>query len=275
MQRRFRAVFISDVHLGTVACQAHHLIDFLQQIQSDRLYLVGDIVDFLQMRKRAHFPDSHRKILSLILRKARQGTEVIYIPGNHDAFFRQMAGQDISGVAIRRNAIHETGDGRRFFVSHGDEFDTAVKVPPLLNSLGDWAHELNLRLNVWINRIRRLFGFPYWSLAGFLKTRISKAKQYIQRFERAALRASRQMQVDGYICGHIHLASFRRQGGRLYCNDGDWVEHCTALVEDDSGQLSLLHWSEQPRILAVEPAVPTRRQPVTETPDIHPSGVTA
>lgn len=265
MQTQYRSVFISDVHLGTLACQADHLINFLETVQTEQLYLVGDIVDFLQMRKRAWFPDNHRKVISLVLRKAREGTRVVYIPGNHDAFFRQMAGQTISGVAIKRNDVHVTADGRRFFVSHGDEFDPVVNISPALAIVGDHAHELNLRLNVWINRIRRLFGLPYWSLAGFLKSRISKARQYIARFEHAALRASQTLAVDGYICGHIHCASFNRIGDKLYCNDGDWVEHCTALVETREGTLQLLHWSEQPAVLASEPADETAWEGIPAT----------
>ncbi len=253
MQTRYRAVFISDVHLGTTACQAAHLVDFLEKTQTDSLYLVGDIVDFIQMQRRAFFPDTHRKVISLILKAARSGTRVVYIPGNHDAFFRQLAGQTVAGVAIKRNEVHTTADGRRFFISHGDEFDPVISISPFLAVVGDRAHELNLWVNVWINRIRRLLGLPYWSLAGFLKSRISRARQYIRRFENAALRASRQLGVDGYICGHIHCASFHRDQGKIYCNDGDWVEHCTALTESHDGQLSLVHWSEVPRVIAVEP----------------------
>lgn len=255
MQTRYRAVFISDVHLGTSACQADHLVDFLEKTETDMLYLVGDIVDFIQMKRRAYFPDNHRRVLSLILKAARSGTKVVYIPGNHDAFFRQLAGQTVAGVAIKRNDVHKTADGRRFFVSHGDEFDAVITISPLLAVVGDTAHGLNLWVNVWINRVRRLLGLPYWSLAGFLKSRIARARQYISVFEKAALRASRQLGVDGYICGHIHCASFHRAHGKVYCNDGDWVEHCTALTESHDGQLNLIHWSEMPRIIASEPLV--------------------
>ncbi|WP_431688720.1 UDP-2,3-diacylglucosamine diphosphatase [Hahella sp. NBU794] len=258
MQDSLRAVFISDAHLGSAACQAEHLLDFLNKIKTDRLYLVGDIIDLLEMRRKAHFPETHRAILSLIMRKAREGMEVIYIPGNHDDFFRQMAGQTFSGVKIRLNCVHRTADGRRFHVSHGDEFDQIVQLSPLALLVGDKAHGLMLKLNSWLNRTRRVFGFPYWSLAGYLKTHLGRAREFIQRYENAALKAARNLEVDGYICGHIHYAAFRRKDGRLYCNDGDWVEHCSALVETHQGQLRLLHWSEQPRWLAVEPdAEPT------------------
>ncbi len=253
MQTSYRSVFISDVHLGTTACQAQHLLDFLNTIETKKLYLVGDIVDLQEMKRRAHFPEAHRKVISNVMQKAAQGTEVIYIPGNHDAFFRQMVGQVFSGIKIERNTIHTTHDGRKFFVSHGDEFDQVVKLSPLALLIGDRAHVLLLRLNEWVNNCRRLLGLPYWSFAGFLKSHIGKAQQFIRRFESAAIKAARGHTVDGYICGHIHFASFRLANGKLYCNDGDWVEHCTALVETHQGELNLLHWSENPRWLATEP----------------------
>ncbi|MEL0635576.1 UDP-2,3-diacylglucosamine diphosphatase [Marinomonas sp. TI.3.20] len=253
MQNTFRSVFISDVHLGTKACQADHLLDFLQKITTETLYLVGDIIDLQEMKNRAHFVDTHTRIIEQVLDMARTGTKVIYIPGNHDAFFRQFAGQTLSGIDIRLNARHTTSDGRTFYVSHGDEFDQMIKISPLMLAIGDRAHGLMLSLNQWINGVRRLFGLPYWSLAGYLKTHINKAKEFIERFETAALKSAKNHQVDGYICGHIHYASFRIKDDVLYCNDGDWVEHCTALTEAPSGQLNLIHWSEQPRHLATEP----------------------
>lgn len=255
MQTSFNAVFISDVHLGTSACQAQHLLSFLQQIETRTLYLVGDIVDLLEMRKRAFFPDEHRQIISLIMRKAREGTRVVYIPGNHDDFFRQMAGQHFAGIEIRLNAFHKTNDGRTFYVSHGDEFDQMVKISPLMLELGDRAHGVMLKINGWVNGCRRMLGLPYWSFAGFLKSHLGKAQQFIERFELAALKSAANRNVDGYICGHIHYASFRLQGEKLYCNDGDWVEHCTALVETHQGELNILHWSEQPKVLATEPTI--------------------
>ena len=253
MQTTFRSVFISDVHLGTKACQAVHLLDFLQNIKTDTLYLVGDIIDLQEMRHKAYFVDTHHKIVEQVLAMAKAGTKVIYIPGNHDAFFRKFAGQTLSGIDIRLNARHQTANGRTFYVSHGDEFDQMVKISPLMLAIGDRAHGLMLSLNQWINGLRRLFGLPYWSLAGYLKNHISKAKEFIERFETAALKSAKNQQVDGYICGHIHFASFRMKDDILYCNDGDWVEHCSALTESKAGELSLLHWSEQPKVLATEP----------------------
>ena len=253
MQKSFRAVFISDVHLGTPACQANHLLDFLNSIETKQLYLVGDIVDLEHMKSRAHFPETHRDVLSVVMQMAKEKTEVIYIPGNHDAFFRQMAGQTICGIKISRNTIHTTADQRRFFVSHGDEFDRVVSLSPFTLLVGDKAHGFMLWVNGWINKIRRLMKLPYWSLAGYVKRNLGKAQHFIGRFEQAALRASCGLNVDGYICGHIHFAAFRKEAEKLYCNDGDWVEHCTALVETFQGELNLIHWSEQPRWIASEP----------------------
>lgn len=254
MKTQFRAVFISDVHLGTKACQAEHLLDFLHKIETENLYLVGDIIDLIEMRKRAYFNDTQQHVVQRILELAKQGTKVTYIPGNHDAFFRQFCGQTLSGVALEQQAIHTTADGRRFLVSHGDEFDQMVKVSPIMLAIGDKAHGLMLSLNRHINRIRRAFGRPYWSFAGYLKQHVSKAQEFITRFETAAIKTARNKKLDGYIGGHIHFARFQRQGDVLYCNDGDWVEHCTALVEHEDGELQLLHWSEQPCFLASEPS---------------------
>ena len=253
MQSRYRSVFISDVHLGTKACQAKHLLDFLQHIETEHLYLVGDIIDLQAMRNKAYFIDTHHAVVEQVLAMAKSGTKVTYIPGNHDAFFRQFAGQTLSDVKIQLHARHQTADGRQFYVSHGDEFDQMVKISPLMLAIGDKAHHLMLSLNQWINGLRRLIGLPYWSLAGYLKSHIGKAKDFIDRFETAALKSAKSHKLDGYICGHIHFASFQLKDQTLYCNDGDWVEHCTALTESASGELSLLHWSENPKVLAIEP----------------------
>lgn len=257
MQTTFRSVFISDVHLGTKACQATHLLSFLKNIQTDTLYLVGDIIDLQEMQHKAHFIDSHQQVVDQVLNMARTGTKVIFIPGNHDAFFRKFAGQTLSGIEIKLNDKHRTADGRTFYVSHGDEFDQMVKISPIMLAIGDKAHGLMLSLNQWINRVRRFAGLPYWSLAGYLKSHIGKAKEFINRFETAALKSAKNQKLDGYICGHIHFASFQVKDNVLYCNDGDWVEHCTALTESASGEMSLIHWSENPKVLATEPPIDT------------------
>jgi len=254
--QEYRSVFISDVHLGTADCQAAYLLDFLNRVRCETLYLVGDIVDLIAMQKRVHLPAEHQAIVQRLMEIAATSTRVIYVPGNHDSFFRKFCGQTIAGVELEHKVVHQTADGRRFMVCHGDQFDQVVRCSPLMLLVGDRAHGLLLRLNRWFNAWRRLNGKPYWSLAAWAKSRIGKARTFIRRFELAALTAAEKGNYDGFICGHIHSAGFLRSEDGLYCNDGDWVEHCTALVELPSGGLQLLHWSEQPSILAVEPDAP-------------------
>ncbi|WP_165855380.1 UDP-2,3-diacylglucosamine diphosphatase [Marinobacter sp. JSM 1782161] len=259
---QYRSVFISDVHLGSADCQAEYLLDFLDNVRCETLYLVGDIIDLIAMQRRVHFPKSHQEVVQRLVRIAADGTRVIYVPGNHDEFLRNFCGQTLAGIQLLHKAVHTTADGRRFVVCHGDQFDQVVRCSPLLLLVGDRAHGLLLRLNRWFNLWRKLRKKPYWSLAAWVKTRIGQAKAFIQRFEMAALTAAERGQYDGYICGHIHSAGFRQGTGGLYCNDGDWVEHCTALVEGFDGSLDILHWSERPHIVESEPQ--PRRTPVPE-----------
>lgn len=253
---QYRSVFISDVHLGSADCQAEYLLDFLDNISCDTLYLVGDIVDLIAMQRRVHFPESHQAVVRRFMAIANAGTRVIYVPGNHDDFLRHFCGQTLAGIELKHKAIHTTADGRRFVVCHGDQFDQVVRCSPLMLLVGDRAHGVLLRLNRWFNAWRRLRRKPYWSLAAWVKGRIGKARSFIRRFELAALTAAERGHYDGFICGHIHSAGFLRSQEGLYCNDGDWVEHCTALVEQQDGRLDILHWSEQPGIIATEPSAP-------------------
>lgn len=247
---RYRSIFISDVHLGTRNCKADYLLDFLQTSESDFLYLVGDIFDLWEMKKRVFWTESQNAIIGEIIRKSESGTNVIYIPGNHDMWFREMVGSEYRGIRIMLNAEHITADGRRFFVSHGDEFDTLVRHNRLLLLIGDHAYNWLLKINRLINRLRNLVGKPYWSLSAWLKTRVNNANQYIEKFESVASEHARKGDYNGYICGHIHKSGIRNIQGVLYCNDGDWVEHCTALTEDENGWLKLLHWSDHAQIEA-------------------------
>lgn len=268
--QQYRSVFISDVHLGTPDCQADYLLDFLGKVRCDTLYLVGDIVDLIAMQRRVHLPKTHMQVVQRLLALAREGVRVVYVPGNHDEFMRRFCGQTISGVEIHHKIVHTTANGRRFMVCHGDQFDQVVRCSPLMLLVGDQAHGLLLRLNRWFAAWRRLQGKPYWSLASWLKGRIGKARTFIRRFELAALTAAEKGNYDGFICGHIHSAGFLRSADGLYCNDGDWVEHCTALVEGFDGRLELLHWSEQPSVIATEPDAPApeisgERRPVIDS----------
>ncbi|MDL0430025.1 UDP-2,3-diacylglucosamine diphosphatase [Marinobacter sp. TBZ242] len=253
---QYRSVFISDSHLGSADCQAEYLLDFLDNVCCETLYLVGDIVDLIAMQRRVHFPETHQAVVRRLMAIAASGTRVIYVPGNHDDFLRHFCGQTLAGIELKQKAIHTTADGRRFVVCHGDQFDQVVRCSPLMLLVGDRAHGVLLRLNRWFNAWRRLRGKPYWSLAAWVKSRIGKARSFIRRFELAALTAAERGHYDGFICGHIHSAGFLRGQEGLYCNDGDWVEHCTALVEQPGGRLAILHWSEQQGIIATEPSEP-------------------
>ncbi|BES70926.1 UDP-2,3-diacylglucosamine diphosphatase [Marinobacter nanhaiticus D15-8W] len=265
---QYRSVFISDVHLGSPDCQADYLLDFLDNVRCETLYLVGDIIDLIAMQRRVHFPKSHQEVVRRLVRLASAGTKVIYVPGNHDEFLRNFCGQTLAGIDLRHKVVHTAADGRRFVVCHGDQFDQVVRCSPFLLLVGDRAHGFLLKLNRWYNVWRRMRNKPYWSLAAWVKPRIGKAAAFIQRFEMAALTAAERGQYDGYICGHIHSAGFRQSTGGLYCNDGDWVEHCTALVEGFDGVLEILHWSERPHIVEREPErVPSR------IPEWHPGNL--
>lgn len=255
----YRSIFISDVHLGTSACQATYLLDFLENTTCDHLYLVGDIIDLLAMRRKVHFPPSHEKIIACIMRKAKLGAEVTYIPGNHDALFRRFVGQSIAGIKVRRNAVYQSLDGHRYLVSHGDEFDAVMQCSPWLNWIGDISHGTLLKLNTMINLVRKLMNLPYWSLARSVKQRIGSAKAYIQQFERISTTRASELNYDGYICGHIHHWEMRYYDGALYINDGDWVEHCSSLVETSSGEMQLMHWSDHQKVLARRSELQTDR----------------
>ncbi len=247
-----RTLFVSDVHLGTRDCQAELLARLLRRVRPERLYLVGDIVDLIAMRKRAVLPPAQQRLVARLLRLARSGCEIIYIPGNHDAAFRRLCGLRVHRVRIEHRMVHATADGRRLLISHGDEFDTHVRMAPWMMALGDGMHQFVLALNRWCNRGRRLLGMPYWSLASALKRRSGAARRYVAQFEQAALH---QASREGWMAmwRHIHKAGFRARDGVLYCNDGDWVEHCTALMETPNGRLQLIDWRGE--VIAVEPPV--------------------
>ncbi len=241
----FRAIWISDIHLGTRGCNADILMDFLRRTESDYLYLVGDIIDVWRMRNNWYWHQTHNDVIQKVLRKARKGTRVIYVPGNHDESFRDFAPRRFGRVAVLREAHHVTADGRRFLVLHGDQFDGVVKHARWLAIVGDGAYNFALGLNLWFNYARRKLGFSYWSLSAFLKHKVKNAVEFICRFEEAVVAEARRQGADGVIAGHIHAAEIREIDGVLYCNDGDWVESCTALVEHHDGTMEILRWAER------------------------------
>ncbi|MFZ9051328.1 MAG: UDP-2,3-diacylglucosamine diphosphatase [Steroidobacteraceae bacterium] len=259
---RLRTVFISDIHLGFKGCRAEFLLDFLRRVECQQIYLVGDIIDLWSLSKTFYWPQAHNDVIRTLLGKAKHGTRVVYIPGNHDRVFRDNDGLVMGNVEIRREAIHETADGRRFLVLHGDEFDDIVRVSPFLESVGSRAYGFALRMNRYVNVLRGWFGYPYWSLAAYLKHKVKNAVKFIANFERALTTEARRRNVDGVICGHIHRAEITQFDDLTYCNDGDWVESCTALVEDHSGRLCLLRWTENATVLVDGREIPLMEHPL-------------
>ena len=244
-RRKYRTIWISDIHLGTKGCNAAMLIDFLDSTDSEIMYLVGDIIDGWRLKKRPYWPASHNDIVWRILKRAKRGTRIIYIPGNHDEMMRQFSGMNFGGVEIARAAFHTTADGRRLMVLHGDEFDTIMLAHRWLAFVGDALYHLLLGANRWVNAVRERFGLPYWSLSKVAKHKVKNAVEFISAYEEVVSRAAAERGLDGVVCGHIHTAEIREWGGVTYYNDGDWVEGCTALVEHFDGRMEILHWPEE------------------------------
>jgi UDP-2,3-diacylglucosamine pyrophosphatase LpxH len=243
--RRWRSIFISDLHLGTRGCKSEMLLDFLRCNESDCLYLVGDIIDGWRLKRARYWPQEHNDVVQKVLRKVRKGTRTIYVPGNHDEFLRDYLEMHVGGIEILPETVHTTADGRRLLIIHGDQFDGVMLHAKWLAHLGDTAYTLALNANNILSYVRRKLGLPYWSLSCYLKHRVKKAVNFISDFESALSAEALRRGVDGVVCGHIHHAEMREINGVLYCNDGDWVESCTALVEDFDGKLYLIRWLDQ------------------------------
>jgi UDP-2,3-diacylglucosamine pyrophosphatase LpxH len=240
---RVRTVWISDVHLGTPGCRADALLDFLKHVHCEQLFLVGDIIDGWQLRRSWYWPQAHNDVVQKLLRKARKGTRVVFVPGNHDEFARRYVEHNFGGIDVVEDCIHLTADGRRLWITHGDLFDGVVQCAKWLAYVGDNLYGFTLQLNRWFNILRARMGMPYWSLSKYLKQKVKRAVSYVSDFEEAVAREARKRGVDGVVCGHIHHAEMRMIDGILYCNDGDWVESLTALVEHPDGRLEIVDWS--------------------------------
>ncbi len=237
---RVRTVWISDLHLGTPGCQAKPLLDFLRDVECETLYLVGDIIDGWQLRRSWYWPQAHNDVIQKILRKVRKGTKVIFVPGNHDEFARRYVAHNFGGVEVMDECVHVTADGRCLWVIHGDLFDGVIQCAKWLAYTGDVTYEFMLKLNRWFNRARARMGLPYWSLSRYLKLKVKRAVSYVSDFESAVAREAHRRGMHGVVCGHIHHAEIREIDGILYCNDGDWVESLTALVEHPDGRLEII-----------------------------------
>ena len=258
---KFRTVWISDVHLGTPGCQALALLDFLKHFESEHLFLVGDIIDGWQLRRNWFWPQAHNDVVQKLLRKARKGTQVVFIPGNHDEFARRYLGLNFGGVDVAEEWIHETADGRRLWITHGDLFDGVIQCARWLAHVGDSAYTFVLKLNQHLNSLRARMGLPYWSLSKYLKFKVKRAASYVGDFEAAVAREARKRGAHGVVCGHIHHAELREIDGITYANDGDWVESLTALVEHADGRLEIIEWGERDR--------PSRELPPTHEIPAH------
>ncbi|MGB0713504.1 MAG: UDP-2,3-diacylglucosamine diphosphatase [Gammaproteobacteria bacterium] len=251
---RYRSVWISDTHLGLKEARTEFLLDFLTHLECDTLYLAGDIIDLWKMRTGLYWPQINNEIVRTIMRMARQGTRVVYVPGNHDEIFRDYVEMFFGGIEVQQEAIHETADGRRFLVIHGDEFDCVVMHNKWLAYVGSEAYDFLLWVNRWFNLARRKLGLRYWSLSAFLKNKVKEAVQYIGNYEEAVVRKAREDGMDGVICGHIHHAALSDFDGITYVNCGDWVESCTAVAEDEEGRLRIIHWADESFMLLADPA---------------------
>ena len=240
----YRTLWISDIHLGTKDCKAKELLEFIKHTSCEKLYLVGDIVDGWQLKRKWFWPQSHNDVVQKILRKARQGTKVIFIPGNHDEFARHFMGFNFGDIEIKEEDIHVTANGKRMWVTHGDVVDPVMHYARWLAYIGDQAYTFALFLNRVTNRIRQRFNLPYWSLSQYLKDKVKSAVSVITAFEELLTHEAKRKSCDGVICGHIHRAEIREIDGIQYANDGDWVESMTALAEEHDGQLKILHWPE-------------------------------
>ncbi|MDA8653566.1 UDP-2,3-diacylglucosamine diphosphatase [Alphaproteobacteria bacterium] len=255
--KNYKAIFISDIHLGSKACQAKLLLDFLKHNDSQKLYLVGDIVDGWRLKRKWYWPQSHNDVVQKILRKARKGTEIIYVPGNHDEGLRRYIGTHFGGIEVRNTDIYEAVNGNKYLVLHGDNFDNVMLYARWLAYLGDYAYDFVLSLNNVFNGLRRLMGLRYWSLSSYLKIKVKNAVQFISEYEHAIANEAQKAGVQGVICGHIHHAQMKQYGDIIYMNDGDWVESCTALVEHLDGTWEIVFWAD----------IVAQRQTISENSD--------
>ncbi len=271
--QQVRTLFLSDIHLGTRACQAEHLLEFLRDYQAEQTYLIGDIVDFWAMHRSICWLPSHNTVVQKLLRRARHGERIVFIPGNHDEVLRDYVGNAFGGVEVLSEAIHETADGKRLLLIHGDIFDQVTRHHRWVAVLGDVAYNQLVRLNLWLSWVRRKLGCSgYWSLAGYAKRRIKTALNFIFDFEDSAIHHARERGLDGVVCGHIHWATIKEIGGLLYVNCGDWVDSCTAIVEHFDGRLELVVWGAG-RPLALPAAVEDDTPQAIPSPAAEAAGI--
>lgn len=263
--RKYRSIWISDVHLGTPGCKAEHLVDFLKHTECENLYLVGDIIDGWKLQSGWYWPQEHTNVVRKVLTKSKRGTKVTYVTGNHDEFLRKFVGFGlaIGNIRIVNEQVHTTADGRRLLVTHGDAFDVITRYHRWIALIGDTAYDLTMRANDGLNRVRRLLGMRYWSLSAFAKKSVKNAVNIVSEFENSVAHECRRRGLDGVVCGHIHHAEIRDIEGVQYLNSGDWVESCTALVEDFNGRIEIVRWVQIDHLNEMPKVIPLRRAKVT------------
>jgi len=244
-QLKYRAIWISDVHLGYRGCKADYLLDFLRSTETEYLFLVGDIIDIWSMKRTMFWPQSHNNVIRTILGKAKHGTKVIYIPGNHDEEFRAYNGMVFGNVEFHNEYTHTTADKRTVHILHGDKYDAVMQCSKFAEYIGNLGYDFILFANHILDKLRHKLGFPFWSLARFIKTRVRNAMVHIRKYEDIVAADAKRHAYDVVVCGHIHHADIRLIDNVMYCNDGDWIEHCTALVEKQDGTIELIHWSDR------------------------------
>lgn len=262
--RKYRTIWISDVHLGTPGCKAEHLVDFLKHTECENLYLVGDIIDGWKLQGGWFWPQEHTNVVRKVLTKSKRGTQVTYVTGNHDEFLRKFVGFGlaIGNIRLVNEQVHTTADGRRLLVTHGDAFDVITRYHRWLALIGDTAYDLTMRANDGFNRVRRLLGMRYWSLSAFAKKSVKNAVNIVSEFENSVAHECRRRGLDGVVCGHIHQAEIRNIDGVKYLNSGDWVESCTALVEDFNGRIEIIRWVQIDHLHESPRVTPLRRAAV-------------
>jgi len=252
--RKVRALFLSDIHLGSRACRAEQLLSFIKDYDHEYIFLIGDIVDFWAMSRSVYWPAPHNTVVQKILKKARHRVKVFLIPGNHDEALREYVGSSFGDIMIVREHIHTAADGRRYILLHGDEYDQVTTYHRWVSILGDVSYHLLVHLNRVLSLIRRKLGVSgHWSLADYAKRNVLRAVSFISDFENSVVHNVKRRGLDGVICGHIHTPAIKRIDGITYINCGDWVDSCTAIVEHYDGRMQLVRWT-QPAASAVSPA---------------------
>lgn len=246
----YRTIFLSDIHLGTRGCRADLLLEFLKEHTCDELYLAGDIIDGWRFRKGFYWPQEHTNVMRRILTLSKRGTRVTYVTGNHDEFLRKYSDMEVGNIRLVDAAVHRAADGRRLLVVHGDAYDVVTRYHRWVALLGDLGYGWLLALNRHLNQWRARFGYGYWSLSSWVKYRVKRAVSFVSGFEEAVSHHCRQQGYDGVVCGHIHHAEITDYDGVRYMNCGDWVESCTALVEDETGKFHLIRWAEEMNAIA-------------------------